>query len=130
VYGPGQENMLIPTIVNRMRSGAEITLARGIGIHLTPIYVGDVLAVIRALLCSRSEKVLRLFNVCGNESLGLNKIIQMLEFILNVNASIRIIEDKPKNFTGHNRKLRRLFPDLMYTDIETGLNKSFLQNYS
>lgn len=128
VYGPGQKNMLIPTIANRMKAGAEITLGKGIGVNLTPVYVGDVVHIIHALLSSQSEKRLRLLNICGAERVGLNEITQKLELILNVSAFIRITEDEPKSFIGNNLKLRKMFPDITLTKLETGLRKSFSLN--
>jgi UDP-glucose 4-epimerase len=129
VYGSGQKGMLIPNIADRIKQGQPVTLAEGVGLYLTPIYVDDVVSVIEKLI-ERSEKgSCRLFNVCGGEVTDLAAIVKILEEIINVKACTQFLNSIAPHFTGSNEQLKLFFGKLAFTDIATGLAISF-RNYS
>ena len=68
VYGPGQKGMLISNMIERIRSGKEITLAEGAGIYLTPVFVNDVVSLIKQMIDTPDTRrnTLRVINVCGD----------------------------------------------------------------
>ena len=41
IYGPGQQGMMMPGIMQRISSGQEVQLAGEDGIALNPVYVED-----------------------------------------------------------------------------------------
>ncbi len=121
VYGPGQKGMLIPNIIERMRTGQPITLAEGVGLYLTPVYVGDVVAIIEMLIETPSKATARLLNVCGDKVIRLCEIVSTIEFVIGTQARTQFTDEKTQYFTGSNAALKELLGPLSLTDIETGL---------
>jgi nucleoside-diphosphate-sugar epimerase len=74
VYGPGQKGMLIPNLLQKVRSGETVTI-EGSGLRVNPIHVGDVVRLFEpALALERSE----LLNVSGDEEVDLAKLVQVM----------------------------------------------------
>jgi UDP-glucose 4-epimerase len=124
VYGPGQKGMLIPQIIQKIRSGEEIYLASKVGIYLTPIYIDDLVNIISHLMKTDDDLKLRIMNVCGNEKVSLGQIVRNIEKILNVSTPIRVTNDIPMNFIGSNELLFREIDALDFTRLMEGLVKT------
>ena len=75
IYGPGQsEDMLVPRLIDSLRTQKPIYLVNGQGFQLNPIYVSDFCdAVLRALELERSATV----NVAGPEILSLRQMVEI-----------------------------------------------------
>ena len=71
IYGPGQRDMFIPGILDRVRLGREIALAGEQGIRVNPIYIDDAVDVITGLLGAEESKTM---NVAGPEIVSLREI--------------------------------------------------------
>jgi UDP-glucose 4-epimerase len=125
VYGPGQKGMLIPNIADRIEQGLPVTLAQGVGLYLTPIYVVDVVSVIEKLIEKSEKNSCRLFNVCGDEVIDLSAIVKILEEVIGVKAHTQFMESIAPNFTGTNEQLKCFIENTAFTDIATGLAISF-----
>lgn len=121
VFGTGQTGMLISNVIERIRSGQEITLAKGEGIYLSPVYVGDVVNVIKRLLSIPAERDSRLMNVCGNHAASLSEILRIMELLLKRSAITHITDEEVAFFIGNNNKLRKLMADYQFLDLESGL---------
>lgn len=121
VYGPGQKGMLIPNLIERIKTGQRITLAEGVGLYLTPIYVGDVVATIDKLIETPSKIPVRLFNVCGNKVVSLAEIVKTIEALMGLQAVIELTDEKVQYFTGAQEALRKCLVSIDFTDIERGL---------
>lgn len=121
VYGPGQKGMLIPNIIERMKSSNPVLLAEGVGVFLTPIYVSDVAAIIEKLMETPSKSPFRLLNVCGDRVTHLGEIVKALEVAIGTQARIQLTDEDAQYFTGANVALKECFGLLNFTDIETGL---------
>jgi nucleoside-diphosphate-sugar epimerase len=74
VYGPGQQShMLIPRLVDSIRSGRAVILRGESGLRLNPIFVDDaVLAVRQAMTLQESQKI----NVAGPTVLSMRDIAE------------------------------------------------------
>jgi len=121
VYGSGQQNMLIANIIQRVKQGQEITLAKGVGIYLTPIYVSDIVDIIHRVLALPKTTESRLLNACGDYVTSLAEIVKVIERITDRNAFVKITDEEPTFFTGSNEKLRKLVGKLSLLPIEQGL---------
>src|SRR6202020_2899336 len=64
IYGPGQRNMLVPGLMETVRSGRPVPIAGDQGIRINPIYVDDAAAAVRGALQLDESGV---FNVAGPE---------------------------------------------------------------
>ena len=71
IYGPGQERMFMPGIVERVRSGQEVSLAGEDGIRVNPVYVDDAALAVAGVLDSTESMTL---NVGGPEIVSLREI--------------------------------------------------------
>ncbi len=121
VYGPGQKGMLIPNIIERMNTGQPVTLAEGVGLYLTPIYVDDVVSTIEKLIETPSKAPARLLNVCGDKVTHLGAIVKALETAIGMQARTQFMDEEAQYFTGANVALKRCLGPLNFIDIETGL---------
>lgn len=71
IYGPGQERMFVPGILDRVRSGQEVTLAGEQGIRVNPVYVDDAVAAIAGTLDASESLTL---NVGGPQVVSLREL--------------------------------------------------------
>jgi nucleoside-diphosphate-sugar epimerase len=125
VYGPGQRGMLIPNIADRMRQGQSITLADGVGLTLSPIYVGDVAEIAYKLMKAQNGNGYRLFNVCGHNVNELSEIVSILEEVLRVKANIKFIQEGAHYLAGSNNALKNFIDLGPMTGLKDGLSKTF-----
>ena len=125
VYGPGQHGMLIPNIVDKIATEKPITLAEGVGIYLSPIFVGDVVDVIQHLITTPSRPIARLMNVCGDQVTSLSDIVKILEKVIGKSAILQMTDDEATYFTGSNERLKNYLGAHQFVDIQTGLERTF-----
>jgi nucleoside-diphosphate-sugar epimerase len=121
VYGPGQRNMLIPTIIDRIKSGSEITLANGVGIYLTPIYVGDVVKIFKELLNLKPIKKCRLMNICGDDIINLSDIVTQLGGIIGKKALVKRTDEVPRYFIGSSQHMKDKLCNAKLKPLKDGL---------
>lgn len=126
VYGPGQKGMLIPNIADRIKQGQPITLADGVGLTLSPVYVGDVAEIVCKLIGTPKRKEFRLFNVCGNNVNELSEIVSILEEVLRIKANVEFTQEKSQYFAGNNNALKKFIDLGRMTALGDGLTKTFL----
>ena len=75
IYGPGQQGMMMPGIMQRISSGQEVQLAGDDGIALNPVYVEDAArATAAALDLSDSATI----NVAGPETVTVRQIAEVI----------------------------------------------------
>jgi nucleoside-diphosphate-sugar epimerase len=82
-YGPGQRNRLVPALIDRVRGGRAITLADGGRPRMNPVYVDDVVRVIRAALDSPVGVV----NVGGDEAVTIRELGEAIGAAVGVEPS-------------------------------------------
>lgn len=122
VYGPGQTGMLIPNMISRITSGQEITLAQGIGLHLTPLNIQDcVEMLLRVVSVDRYESTT--FNLCGNEIVLLGDIVRRLGVLLNREPYIRISDGAPQHLMGDSARFVKEFGYSPLVRLEEGLEQ-------
>ncbi len=103
VYGPGQTGMLVPNLIEKVRSGDELTVQGEQGLRINPIHVRDAVEVFEpALDLGRSD----VFNVAGEETVSIRGLIGVIEETLGVEAVIRRTDGVPEDLVGVNRKMK------------------------
>lgn len=104
VYGPGQDRMLLPTLVQKVRSGDEIVVEGDPGLRINPIHVRDAVdAFAPALALERSD----LFNVAGEETVTIGDLVRKIESAVGATANVRHTADEPPgDLIGANRKMK------------------------
>jgi nucleoside-diphosphate-sugar epimerase len=103
VYGPGQAGMLVPNLIEKVRSGDELTVQGEEGLRINPIHVRDAVEVFEpALDLGRSE----IFNVAGEEIVSIRGLIGVIEETLGAEAVIRRTEGEQEDLIGANEKMK------------------------
>ncbi len=74
IYGPGQRNMFIPGLLDRVRSGQDVTLAGPNGIRVNPVYVEDAAAAVMQTLELDDSYTL---NVAGPDVISVREIAEI-----------------------------------------------------
>ena len=104
VYGKGQDRgMLIPRLVDNIRSGIPIILQGEEGFATNPVHVSDAVNAIEAALqINGSEK----FNIGGNEVLSLKKITQIIGEQVAVSPAYTIQTNTARNIIGDITRMK------------------------
>lgn len=74
-YGPGQTNRLIPRMIASVRSGGPVHISRGGEPRINPIYVDDLVRVIRQSLDQAGSYTV---NVAGPHAVGMRQLAGMI----------------------------------------------------
>lgn len=76
IYGPGQgHDMLVPRLVDCVRSGRPISLVGATGSQLNPVFVDDVVHLLDACLHAQTSQVI---NVAGPDVLTVREISELI----------------------------------------------------
>ncbi|HMI99784.1 MAG TPA: NAD(P)-dependent oxidoreductase [Gaiellaceae bacterium] len=104
VYGPGQEKMLVPSLIERVRSGDEIVIDGDPGLRMNPIHVCDAVQAFEpALRLGRSD----VFNVAGEEAVSITDLLGVIGQELGTEADVRHTDaEPPGDLVAANRKLK------------------------
>jgi nucleoside-diphosphate-sugar epimerase len=124
VYGPGQTDMIIPSIIKYIKIGKEILLAQGVGLCFTPIHVSDCVEIIKRLINSTKLKHCEHFNLAGNEIISLSDIIQKVSTVLKKVPNIRYTNDKPKYLQGSNANICKALKYQPVISFDEGILKT------
>jgi len=106
VYGPGQEGMVVPTLLEKVRKGDQISIAGRPGQRINPIHVEDAVSVFRpALELERSD----VFNVAGDEIVSIRELVGLIEVATGEPAHVRHIDpDYEGNLVGDNSRMKAI----------------------
>jgi nucleoside-diphosphate-sugar epimerase len=74
-YGPGQKNRLIPRMIESVRSGQAITLSRGGEPRINPIYIDDLVTIVRQSLHDDASYTV---NVAGPRALSMRQLAELI----------------------------------------------------
>lgn len=126
VFGPGQKNMLIQNLIDRVENGFPITLSKGAGIYLTPIYVSDVVKAIGNLFLLSKLNGERIVNVCGDQVVSLFELVKIIERLLNKKAILINTSEPVLSFAGSNERLKEFFGVMEFVPLEKGIELSVI----
>lgn len=121
-YGPGQEGMLIPNLVNSVKSANPIGVQGDEGgLELCPIYISDVISVCEKLL---NQQVTGVLNVGGIEQLRMETIGNEIGKALNKPANFNIDSTAtPALFRPSLAKMQELLGDHQFTTFSEGIER-------
>ena len=98
VYGPGQRlDMLIPRLIDSVRSGQAIKLQGPNGLRLNPVYVYDAVEAFAAALDVRGHHIL---NLGGPDVVSLREIGGQIGHLLGKAAQFETAEGAPSDYVG------------------------------
>src|SRR5262249_4890298 len=106
VYGAGQRrSMLIPRLVDRVKSGEPIALQGADGIRINPTYVGDaVAATARAVQIAGRHTI----NVAGPETLTLRDVGTLIGKAVGREPRFSVSDGKPGHLVADIARMREL----------------------
>jgi nucleoside-diphosphate-sugar epimerase len=104
VYGPGQAGMLVPSLLEKVRKGDQITIAGRPGQRINPIHVDDAVGVFApALELNRSD----VFNVAGDEVVSVRELVGVIEEATGEPANVRHVKPEHQgDLVGDNARMK------------------------
>lgn len=100
MYGIGQKkNMLIPTLVKKVKKNIEINIDGKNGIRLNPIYVTDAANATAKVLDLNESLVV---NICGNEVISFRELTSIIGCQLKKKPIIKSNISQPRDLLGDN----------------------------
>jgi len=128
IYGPGQSNGLIPTVISKLKNN-DIIKITGNGEQTRDfVYVGDVVNIlIRSIEFPLYSSTM---NLGSNEEISVNDVVTMAARVLDVNYEVQYHpgDFERSRFRADTTLLHTVYPDLMFTPFSQGLYKT-VQNY-
>jgi UDP-glucose 4-epimerase len=119
VYGPGQTQMMVPTLLGRVLSGQEIVVEGDPGLRMNPIYVEDATRVFEPALKLEGSN---LFNVAGAEAVTLTELVHLMAEVSGRKASVEHAPaSQPGDLVGDNSKMRTVLGVEPETSLREGV---------
>ena len=106
VYGPGQERMLVPTLIEKVRKGDQISIAGKPGQRINPIHVADAVDVFSpALELAQSD----IFNIAGDQTVSIRELVGLIEEATGESAHVRHVEpEHAGDLVADNSRMKQL----------------------
>ncbi len=104
IYGPGQQAMMMPGIVGRVKEGQEVTLAGQDGIAMNPVYVEDAAQATAAALDLTESSTI---NVSGPEVVTIRRIAELIGEHVGREPAFAIGDPQP-DFIASTERMSRL----------------------
>jgi nucleoside-diphosphate-sugar epimerase len=121
VYGPGQEGMLIPTLVRKILKGETIVIEGNPGLRINPIYIEDAIRVFEPALHLPTS---HLFNVSGDEEVTILGLINLVETTADRKAIVRHSKSKPHgDLVADNRRMKEILNVHPNVSLHEGLSR-------
>jgi UDP-glucose 4-epimerase len=121
VYGPTQDRMLVPSLLQRVLNEEKITVEGEPGLRMNPIFVDDATSVFEpALALDRSD----LFNVAGDEIATISDLIDVMERVAGKRAVVEhTAAGALGDLIGDNSRMKRVLRVQPQTALEAGLRR-------
>jgi nucleoside-diphosphate-sugar epimerase len=103
VYGPGQTGMLMPSLIEKVRAGEELTVQGAEGLRINPIHVADAVRVFEPALALTEHGV---FNIAGDETISISELIGLIEQEVGHSAVVTSTDGSPTDLVAANQKMK------------------------
>lgn len=121
VYGPGQQRMLIPTLLDKVISGETIVVEGKHGVRINPTYVDDAIRVFEPALSLEKSDV---FNVAGDATVTISELIELIETVTGREAKVEHRENEPKgNLVADNTRIKEVLGVYPQVKLIEGLSR-------
>jgi UDP-glucose 4-epimerase len=105
VYGPNQQDKLIPNLIDSILKDKEITLVKGKGLFITLIYVSDCIAFMVKLINNSDHNLSEIYNIAGKEKLSIDYMANLIGKKLQKPIYTKITDGPIFYFLGSNNKI-------------------------
>jgi UDP-glucose 4-epimerase len=128
VYGPGQDRMLIPTLIDRVASGDAVTVEGDPGLRINPIYVDDAVRVFEPALQFAGAGV---FNVAGDEAVTITDLVEVVGEVMERKPRIEHTPgDSGGDLLGDNTQMREVLGVAPEISLREGLGRTVASRLS
>ena len=103
VYGPGQTGMLMPSLIEKVRSGEELTVQGAEGLRINPIHVADA---VRAFEPALELSEYGVFNIAGDETVSTRELIALIEQEVGRPAVVASTDGTPTDLVAANQRMK------------------------
>jgi UDP-glucose 4-epimerase len=121
VYGPGQQRMLVPTLVERVTSGDVVTVQGDPGLRINPIYVDDAVRAVESALGFSGSGV---FNVAGDEAVTVTELVELIGDVAGVRAVVEHVDGESGELVGDNARMRETLGVVPRVSLREGLSRT------
>jgi len=122
VYGPGQQGMLIPKLLEKVSKGETIVIEGNPGVRINPIFVEDAVEAVRAALDLPTSDV---FNIAGDEVVTMTDLVKLMGNVLGKGLVIDYKDIRVEgNLVGDNGRMKRILGVFPRTPLGDGLRKT------
>jgi UDP-glucose 4-epimerase len=126
IYGPKQEGMLMHNIYNRINKGQSITLAGGVGLKITPLFIDDCIEALVKILDRPAKKGLKIYNLSGNEVVSIRQIAEEIGKVIKRQINYQEEVGTPLFLMGDNKKIKEDLNLKLSVRLSDGLKKVFI----
>ena len=128
VYGPGQDRMLIPTLIDRVTNDEVVTVEGELGLRINPIYVDDAVRVFQPALHFSGAG---LFNVAGDEAVTIKDLAKLIGDVAGRRPKIKHTQsDSAGDLLGDNTKMRDSLGIVPEVSLRDGLARTVASRLS
>ncbi len=92
VYGPGQQNMTVVNILNKVKNNEEVTLAQGEGLSFSPLYIDDCVGMIKEVVYR--ENKCKIYNLGGVQPITILHLTKLAERAFNTKSILKQTNDE------------------------------------
>lgn len=124
VYGPGQKGMMVQNIADKIINKQLISLASGVGIWITPVFINDCIEYIIRLINFDLDKKLLILNLSGNEKINLRQLGEIISKNVNEKPYYEENSSQPAYLMGDNSKIKTLLSYSPKITLENGIIKT------
>ncbi len=128
VYGPGQQDKLVPNLIQRIQTGREIIVDRNArdpndrnGLQISLTYIDDMVSALVNLLYLDDGCTL---NIAGPTPISIREVAYTLGDILGIAP---VMTEGPRfregNLIADTAKYMSLFPQSQFTPLDEGLTR-------
>lgn len=129
VYGPGQKDKLIPSIISRVRENLPIVVDKALaddecslGMKLSLIHIDDLVYCLAKIACMQSPP--QVLNIASPETISIEEIAKIISAKLNLEVSFKV-SDKKRTFNLiADTSLLGSIVDLDFTEFKVGIERA------
>ena len=122
VYGPGQEGMLVASLIDKVKHGEAIVIEGETGLRINPIFIDDAVRVFEPALHLQTSAVV---NVAGDEIVTIADLVGLIE---GVSGSKALVEQRggrepQSDLVGDNSRMKELLDVHPQITLQEGLRR-------
>jgi nucleoside-diphosphate-sugar epimerase len=128
IYGPGQDDKLVPNLISSVLEGREISIARNPkdendldGLRISLCYIDDAVRILHDLIIQGGPPYI---NIAGNEAVSLRRIATIMGSCLRKNVACKILDQYRQFDLIADIALLQNTLNPRFTRLEAGLQKT------